>query len=83
MAFPRIPKPGKSKAAPASHVSDHSYDPDTQRLRVTFRSGRSYNYEGVGPELVDRMAGSESVGSFLHREIIGRFPHEEILSERG
>jgi hypothetical protein len=62
----------------SSNVSAVGYDDVTRAMMVTFKSGGTYLYDGVPPELHDRMREIEdtggSVGQFIVRNIRDCFP---------
>lgn len=70
--FKKIPK-GRVRAP---STRDHSYDPETGTLSVTFHHGKTYRYQNVPKEVADGFRDAESKGSFLHANIIGRYQTE-------
>ena len=63
---------------PSSVIRAFDYDPAEQRLAVTFVSGKRYAYRDVPAELVERMRGAFSKGSFFNRAIRDHFPYEQL-----
>lgn len=61
-----------------SSVLDHSYDPETGQLTVTYRGGRQYLYEGVPLEIAAGLDAAESKGRYLHRHVIDKFDATKI-----
>lgn len=61
-----------------SHIQDHSYDPKTGHLTVTFAGGRKYQYHGVDKETAAGLEGADSVGRYLHANVIGKFRHTKL-----
>lgn len=53
----------------SSNVRSVGYDPETQDLIVTFKTGSSYIYSGVPEELAVSLAMAPSVGQMLNSEI--------------
>jgi hypothetical protein len=54
------------------NVLDHSYNPETRHLDVTFHQGRRYRYFDVTPKQYEGLKAAHSAGGFLHRHIIGK-----------
>lgn len=65
----KLPKPTSSRRA---NVTDHSYDPETRQLDVTFHQGARYRYFDVTPKQYETMRAHPSAGGFLHEHIIGK-----------
>jgi hypothetical protein len=60
----------------SSNITEFSYDPSTETLRVVFNSGGEYDYFNV-PQSTHRMfQAAASKGEFLNRHIKGRFAYE-------
>ena len=57
----------------SSHIGEIGYDDETNTLAVTFRSGDTYHYPGVGRGIFDALNSAESAGSFFHKSIRGKF----------
>jgi hypothetical protein len=56
-------------------ILEVGYDPAARELHVVFkRSSRRYIYEGVPPEVFDRLMASESKGGFVNAEIKNAYP---------
>ena len=53
----------------SSAVSSSTYDEERQELVVTFKSGRSYTYRNVPPDVANDMATADSVGRFVNSEL--------------
>jgi len=51
----------------SSNVSGYSYDPATQALNVTFKSGGTYTYKGVPKSAVRSLARNKSVGKTINK----------------
>lgn len=56
----------------SSNVESAGYDEESQTLTVTFRSGHTYAYSGVGQSTYDDLLASNSPGSYLNRWLKGR-----------
>jgi len=57
----------------SSNVASVGYDPETQQLRVEYKSGGVYNYEGVPPNYHQELLEAESVGKFLTSHVKTNF----------
>lgn len=69
----------KHNARPASNVDDHSYDPATRELTVTFSHGPTrYKYFDVTQSQAHALASAKSRGEFLHKHIIGKNDAERL-----
>lgn len=66
----------KKPAARRSNVTDHSYNPETKELSVTFHNGRTYTYLDIPKDLADGFENTSSRGKILHENIIGRYQHK-------
>jgi hypothetical protein len=55
-----------------------SYDADSERLSVTFVTGRRYIYENVPEKIYDEFLNASSRGQFFNFEIRDRFPYREV-----
>ena len=69
----------KKKQKPAArrkNCTDHSYDPETQELTVTFHTGRRYKYLGVSQAHADGLRDASSQGTYLHQNIVGTHSHK-------
>ena len=55
-----------------------SYDPESERLSVTFVTGRRYIYENVPEKVYDAFLNAPSRGQFFNFEIRDRFPYREV-----
>jgi hypothetical protein len=49
------------------------YDPNTHRLRITFKEGNSYDYCGVPAHIHEQFLQAPSKGRFFHQNIDGRY----------
>lgn len=45
------------------------YDAEKQRLDITFKSGQTYTYENVPPEIAQGLQDATSPGSYYHAQI--------------
>lgn len=63
----------------SSNVLSLGYDANARRLTVSFHGGSVYAYDGVGPELYERLRTAPSVGKYLHSQIV---PHYRATQMR-
>lgn len=61
-----------------SHIAATSYDPESGHLDVTFAGGRKYRYTGVSKEIGSGIAGSDSLGRYLHAHVIGKHAFKKL-----
>ena len=47
-------------------------------LKVTFKNGREYLYEGVSAETYEKFLTAESKGVFFHENINGRYNYSRV-----
>ena len=59
---------------PSTVIRTFSYQPEAQRLFVTFVNGRRYSYGEVPPEVYAEMKRAFSKGSFFNRRVRDRYP---------
>lgn len=57
----------------SSNIESLGYCPDTQRLRIKFKSGGQYTYADVPQEAYDAFSQAESIGKHFHSNIRGQF----------
>ena len=63
---------------PSSVVQAMKYDPVSKTLRITYVSGRVYNYLGVPESLFAKMKTAASKGVFLNTRIKGKYAFEKV-----
>ena len=63
---------------PSTVVASFSYDPESQTLKVVFRSGMVYEYINVPPEKYEEMKNAFSKGIYLNTEIKGKYPFRKV-----
>lgn len=78
----------RSRVTPqSSAVRGYSYDPSSQALTVTFKSGQTYRYKDVPEEVHRALNRSKSVGTTIHKRVkAGGYEYEKIgkqLTARG
>jgi len=57
----------------SSAIRKIGYDPDTMRMKITFKQGTTYLFCRVPQDLFDRFINSRSKGTFYNRYIEGRY----------
>lgn len=57
----------------SSNVTGIGYDPTTQTLAVRFKSGKTYNYQDVPPQVHKDFMAAPSKGSFFATNVKGKF----------
>lgn len=67
-----------SPVADSSAIKSHGYDPETQTLHVAFKSGQTYEHQGVPLEKYAAMTGNESVGKFYNKKIRDAYPARKL-----
>lgn len=58
---------------PSSVIAHFSYTPLTSILKITFVSGKVYNYEQVPPEVYEKLKSSDSKGKYFNQFIKNKF----------
>lgn len=53
----------------SSQLSAHGYDPAEQKLRIQFKTGTTYEYDGVPPEVYDSLTKAKSMGRWFAENI--------------
>ena len=61
----------------SSNLMGGGYDPESRELRITFKSGKTYKYDGVPEGTVESLRSDPSPGSFFYRNIRDVFPTTE------
>jgi hypothetical protein len=62
----------------SSHLTEATYDAERSKLRVTFRGGSSYVYDGVPAAVWEGLIASPSAGKFLAAEIKPAYACERV-----
>jgi hypothetical protein len=62
----------------STSIKELNYNPRSLTLKVTFKTGRAYEYYGVPPLAWEIALFSESVGSFYQKQIKGNYPSTKI-----
>jgi KTSC domain-containing protein len=68
----------EERPMPSSVISSFTYEPERQRLVVTFVTGRIYEYADVPPEVARNFRASFSKGVFFNEHIRDGFRNREI-----
>ena len=67
---------------PSSAIADIEYDPDLERLTVTFVTGRMYEYTGVPIDVAAGFQSAASKGAFFNAHIRDRYNFHEVSAAR-
>lgn len=62
----------------SSNIESAEYDDTKRVMTVTFKSGSTYEYDGVGREVYEGLVSSLSPGSYFYRQVKDRFPMRRI-----
>lgn len=62
----------------SSNLESYEYDAETETLTITFKSGDSYEYDGVPQAVVERLASAASPGKFFYAAIRDTYPYEQV-----
>lgn len=62
----------------STRIDEVVYDGEEQKMVITFRDGRSYEYSGVPQAVYMQMQRSPSVGSYFERQVKGRYGDTEL-----
>ena len=63
---------------PSSVVAHMSYNEAASTLRITYVSGKVYDYLGVPPAVYEQMRAASSKGTFLNYRIKGIFDYKKV-----
>jgi lysyl-tRNA synthetase class 2 len=75
----------KSEVMPfveSSMMSRVEYDEDTSELDITFKSGKTYRYREVPPDVYSDLLDAESKGEFFNENIKDTFDFVEVVPSR-
>ena len=67
---------------PSSVIADIEYEPERERLIVSFMTGRVYEYRDVPADVAASFQSASSKGAFFNTEIRDRYPCREVTSAR-
>ena len=62
----------------SSTIDEVVYDGDEQKMVITFKDGRSYEYSAVPQSVYMQMQRAPSAGSFFARQVKGRYNDTEL-----
>ena len=66
----------------SSNIESVGYDDATEKMRVRFRNGKLYEYDGVSRSVYDEFLDSDSPGSYFARIIrVGGFEFRQVDSD--
>lgn len=57
----------------SSTIDAIGYDPATQLLKIKFKSGGTYHFEGVPADAHHKLMAAESIGKHFHAHVKGAF----------
>ncbi|WP_167072002.1 KTSC domain-containing protein [Sphingomonas vulcanisoli] len=63
---------------PSSVIRAFDYEPDAERLAITFTTGKRYAYCDVPAEIVRRLRAATSKGRFFNSRIRDRYRCEKL-----
>jgi len=63
----------------SSHIEKCMYDYTTNTLKVRFKSGATYEYFNVSPEVYNNLAQAESQGKFFNENIKNNYDFNQLL----
>lgn len=68
----------KMQSVSSSNLTAVGYDEESKTLRVTFRSGPTYEYKGVPKRTYEELMSADSLGSYFHSNIRSDFPYSKL-----
>ena len=63
---------------PSSVVAAMEYNEPTATLRITYASGKVYDYKDVPPEVFEEMKLVDSKGTFLNYQVKGKYKFRKV-----
>jgi hypothetical protein len=66
----------------SSMMSRVEYDEDDSELDITFKSGKTYRYRTVPPDIYADLLDAESKGEFFNEKIKDIFEFVEVIPSR-
>lgn len=73
---------GKWTLVKSSNLRRIVYSRSIQELRVEFKSGALYRYDGVPKRIAKEMFTASSMGRYLHYRIKGKYPYTMLRAGR-
>lgn len=68
----------KMQSVSSSNLSAVGYDAESKTLRVTFRTGLTYEYKGVPKRTFEELMSAESAGTYFHNNIRTDFAYKKL-----
>ncbi len=62
----------------SSNIDAIGYNPDNCTLRVRFKGGAGYDYEGVEPDVFDQFMTAPSAGKFFFKQVKSQYPYTKV-----
>lgn len=62
----------------SSTIDAVGYEPEHKRLKIKFKSGGTYQFEGVSPEDHSKLITAASVGKHFHQHIKSAFKSTKL-----
>lgn len=62
----------------SSNLSEVGYDPQTNTLRISFKSGSMYDYFGVSQDVYENLMSADSLGSYHYYNIRMVFSYQQV-----
>lgn len=59
-------------------IDQIGYDGQRAQLRISFKSGRTYVYEGVAPDTYEALLRAESQGGYFNHHIRDTYEYREV-----
>ncbi|WCT12176.1 KTSC domain-containing protein [Mucilaginibacter jinjuensis] len=63
---------------PSSVVANMEYDEKRKVLRITYTSGKVYDYLAVPQQAYDEMKAADSKGQYLNYSIKGKYRYKKV-----
>jgi hypothetical protein len=63
---------------PSSVVANMEYDEKREVLRITYTSGKVYDYLAVPQQAYDDMKAADSKGQYLNYSIKGKYKYKKV-----
>jgi KTSC domain len=68
----------KMQPVESSNIRSIGHDAESNTLRVEFKNGGTYEYDGVPAEVHDDLIDAPSKGQHLHKHIRGMYPAKRV-----
>ena len=62
----------------SSNIISSVYDTGNEELKVTFKGGRTYTYDGVPHKIFTKLRLSDSQGKFFNQNISRNYKYKEV-----